>query len=226
MPHVASSASPRSTIDRRRLQLALAAAAILGPGARSAAFAQPAPALSADDQALVDKASAYLNGLGQMQGRFEQTDSKGAKSTGAFYLNRPNRARLDYDPPSRLLIVCDGAEVLIYDRRLDSFENYPLSATPLSLFLADPVRFSQDAVVESVDRAAGAFTITVRDDRHRPQGRIILTFSEDPIQLLQWSLVDAKGQKTTVAVTEFHPVSGLDPGLFVLRNPHLPPPPM
>jgi outer membrane lipoprotein-sorting protein len=211
----------------RQLLLATAFAMVFAVAAPSSgpARAQPAPAapISAEDQALVDRAVAYLEGLDQMQGRFAQIDSKGQASAGAFYLDRPNRARLEYESPSSLLIVCDGSQVLVHDKRLNTFENYPLDATPLSLFLAAKVRF-EPGMVEAVERQPGGFAITIRDDRHTPQGRITLTFADAPMTLKQWSIVDSKDQRTTVSLTELKPASGLDPGLFVLRDTRLPPP--
>ena len=207
----------------RRLLFAAAIAASLAGAAPLAAQPSPAAPISAEDQALVDKAVAYLEGLDQMRGRFAQIDSKGQASAGVFYLDRPNRARLEYDPPSSLLIVCDGSQVLVHDKRLNTFENYPLDATPLSLFLAEKVRF-EPGMVEAVEREPGGFAITIRDDRHTPQGRITLTFADAPMTLKQWSIVDSKGQRTTVSLTELQPATGLDPGLFVLRDTRLPPP--
>jgi len=207
----------------RRLLFAAAFAASLASAAPLAAQPSPAAPISAEDQALADKAVAYLEGLDQMQGRFAQIDPKGQASAGVFYLDRPNRARLEYDPPSSLLIVCDGSQVLVHDKRLNTFENYPLDATPLSLFLAAKVRF-EPGMVEAVERQPGGFAITIRDDRHTPQGRITLTFADAPMTLKQWSIVDPKGQRTTVSLTELKPASGLDPGLFVLRDTRLPPP--
>ena len=207
----------------RRLLFAAAIAASLAGAAPLAAQPSPAAPISAEDQALVDRAVAYLEGLDQMRGRFAQIDSKGQASAGVFYLDRPNRARLEYDPPSSLLIVCDGSQVLLHDKRLNTFENYPLDATPLSLFLAEKVRF-EPGMVEAVEREPGGFAITIRDDRHTPQGRITLTFADAPMTLKQWSIVDSKDQRTTVSLTELQPATGLDPGLFVLRDTRLPPP--
>ena len=107
-----------------KLALALiACAAVLGPVA--AADAQPAKgrtaaatALSAEDKALVDKAAAYLQNLAAAKGEFIQTDGRGRTLRGTFYLQRPGKARFEYAPPSGLLIVSDGSNVNVHDRRL------------------------------------------------------------------------------------------------------------
>ena len=124
------------TTTRRDLCLALAALPFAASTFAGSAWGQAAPALSADDKALVDKAVAYLQGLSEAKGRFTQTDPRGAVSTGELFLKRPGKARFAYDPPSGLLVVSDGGAVAIQDNRLKTFDSYPLGATPLSLFLA------------------------------------------------------------------------------------------
>src|SRR5947199_9803015 len=112
-------------ITRRHVAGLLAVAAVCAPfGARAA----PPPALSAADQALVDKAVAYLQGLSEARGRFTQTDGRGAPTTGELFLKRPGKARFAYDPPSGLLVVSDGGRVIVQDKRLDTFTPYPLGA--------------------------------------------------------------------------------------------------
>jgi outer membrane lipoprotein-sorting protein len=207
-----------------RLLAVIAGALLLGGGAGAApAPAAPAPAsLSADDQALVDKAAAYLSGLSEMKGRFVQTDSRGNVTQGALYLARPGKARFAYDPPSGQLVVSDGYNVSILDPRLKTFDRYPLGATPLALFLAKDVRTDRGVEIMRVDRFVDGFAVTARDARHPRAGQVTLTFSQGPTRLKQWSLIDAQGQTTSIKITSLEPAVGLDPGLFVLRDPRPP----
>ena len=204
----------------RRLVLAagLILAGALAGGAMAAPAAAPPP-LSADDKALVDRAATYLGGFDEMKGRFVQTDGRGAVSQGLLYLKRPGRARFAYDPPSSQLVVSDGFNVSIVDPRLKTFDRYPLGATPLSLFLARDVRLDRGVEVTRVDRFGDGFALTARDARHRDAGSVTLTFADGPIRLREWSLTDAQGQVTRVKITTLEPASGLDPALFVLRDP-------
>jgi outer membrane lipoprotein-sorting protein len=203
--------------------LACAAAAPLATLMAPAALAAPAtPALSAEDQALVGKASAYLQGLNQAEGRFVQTDARGGVARGAFYLSRPGRIRFQYEPPSGLLVVADGRRVNIWDARLKSFTAYPLGLTPLHVFLAKEVRLDKGAHIERVDRTADGFSITARDAGRPRDGAITLAFAGTPLRLKEWTVVDAKGQRTRIELTDLHPASGLNPKLFVLDNPTRP----
>ena len=203
------------TLTRRSLGLCLAVL----PFASAAFAAAPAPALAAGDQALVERAVAYLQGLSEARGRFVQTDARGATSQGALYLKRPGKARFAYDPPSGLLVVSDGGTVSVSDARLKTFDAYPLMATPLSLFLARTIRLDKGVQVVRVARAADGFSITARDGRRQTAGQITLSFADTPLALAGWSVTDAQGRATRIELSGLAAVSGLDPGLFVLKDP-------
>jgi outer membrane lipoprotein-sorting protein len=205
-------------MHRRTLLLALASAAAFAALPAFARSPPPAP-LSDEDKALVDKAAAYLDGLGQEKGRFTQTDPRGTVSTGVLYLNRPGKARFEYEGPAQRLVVSDGHTVVVYDGRLKTFNRYPLGSTPLALFLQRHVRLDQKVVVDRVDRVAGGFQIVAHDGRHESQGHITLSFSDGPVELKEWSIIDGRGGRTSVRLSDLEAVSGLDPGLFQLQNP-------
>jgi outer membrane lipoprotein-sorting protein len=202
----------RLLIDRRRLTLALCAAGLAGP-----ALAQER--LSAEDQALVQRAVAYLEGLTEAKGRFVQTDSRGQTSTGTLFLKRPGKARFAYDPPSGLLVVSNGSTVNIADSRLKSFDSYPLGMTPLSLFLARNIRLDRGVQVTGVTRTPGGFVIIARDGRKKTAGQLALAFAEAPLRLTGWTVTDAQGRDTRVRLVGLAPASGLDSDLFVLKDP-------
>src|SRR5471032_2712527 len=146
----------------RRILIAalIAVVASAGPLAAAAAPAPPLP-LTPEDRVLIDEASTYLDGLGKMHGHFLQTDARGTVSQGELFLDRPGKARFDYQPPADLLVVSDGHNVLVYDRRLKTFDRYPLGVTPLALFLQRHVQLDQKVVVTRIERFAGGFTLTL-----------------------------------------------------------------
>lgn len=208
-----------TTTPTRRLILAAAgfglAAAVTG---QALAAQPPAAKLSAEDQALVDKATAYIQALGSAKGRFVQTDARGTQTQGDFYLQRPGKARFAYDGPNGLLVVSNGSAVNIFDPRLKTFESYPLSRTPLVLLLAREVRLDRGVTITGVRKLSDGFTITAVDAKRQTLGRIALDFSNAPA-LIGWTVTDVKGGETRVRLVDFEKTSGLAPKLFVLTDP-------
>jgi len=195
-----------------------AAFAALGLAATLVIATPPEPAraaaLSADDQALVDQAGIYLDGLTSVRGRFEQTDARGQTSGGTLYLRRPGLARFAYDPPASLLVVSDGRTVTVTDPRLKTTNRYPLSFTPLSLILSKHAGLEHGVTVTRVSHLGDGFAITAHAAGHRGAGQVILSFRTDPIRLAGWTLTDAEGQTTEVRLTTLAAAPGLDSSLF------------
>lgn len=203
----------------RRILIAAGLAAALA----SPAFAQqgaPVPAkLTAEQQGLLDKATAYIQNLGSAKGRFVQTDPRGTVTQGTLMLQRPGKARFAYDPPAGLLVVSNGKSVNIFDSRLKTFQSYPLSKTPLNLLLAREVRLDRGVVITDVRPLADGFTIVAQDARRQALGRITIDFSNSPIGLMGWTITDIKGGQTRVRLSDFGPMSGFDQKLFELSDP-------
>lgn len=205
-------------MTHRRFFLAAGLAAAIA----SPALAQTAPVpakLTAQQQALLDKATAYIQGLSSAKGRFVQTDARGTQTQGTFYLQRPGKARFAYDPPAGLLVVSNGNNVNIFDSRLKTYESYPLSKTPLNLLLAREVRLDRGVVITDVRPLADGFTIVAQDAKRQALGKISLDFSNGPIALMGWTVTDIKGGQIRVRLADFAETGGLDPKLFVLTDP-------
>ncbi|MBV9993979.1 MAG: outer-membrane lipoprotein carrier protein LolA [Caulobacteraceae bacterium] len=171
--------------------------------------------LTPADQALVDQAVGYLEGLGDAKGRFRQTDWRGGVTEGTIYVARPGRARFEYDPPAGLVIVSDGKTVTVANGRLKTNRRYPLDSTPLGLFLAKQIRLDRGVRLTGVQRRReGGFSITARDGRGRAQGEITLDFDEAPLRLSGWAITDPQHRTTTVQLADFARVGSLSPDLF------------
>ena len=148
-----------------------------------------------------------------------QTDGQGRTTQGTFYLKRPGRARFEYDAPSGMVVVADGAAVTVADSRLMTFNRYPLGSTPLSLFLARNIRLDKSVAITGVDHVPGGFVILARDGARKTPGQLALAFSEQPMQLTSWSVTDAQGRTTRVRLIGLQRTSGLDKALFTPHDP-------
>jgi outer membrane lipoprotein-sorting protein len=183
-----------------------------------ASLAQAEP-LTPADSALVQRATAYLQHLTTAQGRFTQTNPRGQTATGTFVIQRPGKARFDYDPPSGLTIASDGHRVAVLDRRLKTIQASPLGLTPLSLFLAKDIRLDRGVDVAKVTRTPGGFIVVASDAHKKAQGQIALDFTGNPIALTGWTITDAGGGATRVRLTDFARSPPREASFFVLQDP-------
>jgi outer membrane lipoprotein-sorting protein len=192
--------------------------------ALSAAEAQAQPeddsGLSPDDAHTVSRVINYLQALSSARARFTQTDARGTETTGVFYLQRPGRARFDYDAPSGLVIATDGHDVAVVDRRLKTIQTYPLNLTPLAFFLAENIRLDRGVKVSRVTHEAGGFTIVAEDAQKKTRGSLALNFSEAPLTLTGWTLVDGRGSRIRVRLSDFAYAAPKDADFFTLVDPH------
>jgi outer membrane lipoprotein-sorting protein len=199
--------------NRRWILLAMASL-----WAAPAAKASPGD-LSAEDMASVEAARSYLRGLSSAMGRFVQTDPRGATTTGTFYLQRPGKARWEYDPPSALVMTSNGFRVEVANRKLKTIEAYPLGATPLGLLLSRDIRIDKGVEVGGVIRRDGGFSIMARDSGKHRAGQIALDFTDQPIALAGWTITTPQGGDTRVRLVGFAPAGRFPASLFELGDP-------
>ena len=203
---------------RRLLQIlvvAVAAAALTGAG-------QPPPPraieFSEADRADLDKVSTYLNGIRSLEGGFVQIGPNGELDQGRFYLVKPGKLRFEYQPPSPLLIVCDGRTFAVFNKKLKTVDRYPLSATPLDLLLGDKVDLKRNDAVVRVRRQPGTLVVEARTSKNRNKANIAITLSYPALELRQWTVIDDQGLPTTVALRNLEPGTSPSDSLFVLRD--------
>jgi outer membrane lipoprotein-sorting protein len=157
----------------------------------------------------------YLQGLRSARGRFRQTNPNGSTQTGTFYLAKPGRIRFEYDSPKGAMVIADGSWVGVFDPKSNrNPTRYPLDKTPLGLLLRDRLSLREPGLVLGATRDAQGVDITVVDPRAPNEGRMVMSFAEDPVGLRQWEITTKAGQRTRVVLTEMTTGVSLDPSLF------------
>ncbi len=172
---------------------------IAAPHAQAAPPPANGPLANAAD---VQTAIHYLENLGTVGGRFEQTDAHGRVESGRFLLQRPNKARFDYDPPADLSVIADGHKAFIVNARLRQLQSAPLSMTPLGLFLARRIHLDKGAQVTAVRERPGGFEVTAEATRSPTRGSITLDFARAPLRLGGWTITTGAGGAVKVRILE------------------------
>lgn len=158
---------------------------------------------------ILRKAEKHLQGIESMTARFMQVSSTGARAEGALALQRPGRMRLEYDPPTHVLVVADGRFLIYVDEKLNQVSHLPLRSTPAGILLREDVSFDDPEItVSDVQRGGGVTEIEVHMTKDPAAGRMTLVFADEPFELRQWRVVDAQGIET--AVTLYDVRTGVD----------------
>lgn len=211
-----------NALTRRRAILSMAASGLGALALKATAQAATAPARKLDpaDQADVTRVEAYLNGIQTLQSRFLQISGNGGTAEGSFYLSRPGRLRLDYDPPVPILLVTSGSFLVHYDKELKAVTYLPIDSTPAGLLVRERIELAGDVTVTGVNRGPGALRVSVVQTKDANAGKLTLTFSERPFALSNWEVVDAQGLQTRVTLVEPRMGVAIDPALFRFSDPN------
>jgi outer membrane lipoprotein-sorting protein len=198
----------------------LLAALALAAAIPAAGIAAPPRAvqLSAPDQADLQRVQDWLNGIKTMSARFTQyTD--GGTVDGVLYLKRPGNMRFEYDAPTPYMLLANGTWVIYYDKSVDQVTYLPISSTPAWFLLKEDIRLGGDVTVTGFERGQGVLRVTIVQTKEPDSGRVTLTFTDNPLELKQWTLIDAQGKRTTVTINDPRYGQPVDPKLFVFNDP-------
>ena len=176
-------------------------------------------------EAGASRAQAWLEGLDTLRARFEQIAADNSQTAGVLEIDRPGKARFDYDDPNPVLVVADGSTVAIADFDLETLDRAPIGATPLRFLLEENLDLAGSGAVVDAGRYDGRLYVTLEDPNEEVQGRLTLVFEDtqpdagpETMALAGWYTVDAMGGLTEVKLTEVETGVRISPRQFILDD--------
>ena len=207
------------SMNRRAVLAALFGSAAARLSTAAVVASPAAVALTPQDNADLQRIAAYLGGIRTMYAKFRQVAAGGGVATGQLWMARPGRMRFEYDPPSAILLLADMFYVYYVDKELVQMSKVGLKSTPAWLLLRDPITFT-DLIVTRFERGANTLRLTVVEKTEPDNGSLTMVFSDNPLALQQWSIVDQQRKTTTVSLYDERFGMALDPKLFVYQDPY------
>jgi len=201
-------------------RLVLAALILLAAPTTPVVPAARASAAGADEAETIARVERYLNGITTLRADFIQVADDGATAKGVLYIARPGRLRVQYAPPSKVVMVSDGAWLTYIDGAVGQVSQLPLDQTPAGILVAKDIRFGDAILVDGVEHAAQVTRVTLRRAESPGEGSITLTFTDQPFELRQWTVIDPQGFRTRITLYNLKKGVAIDPKLF-----DAPPPP-
>lgn len=202
----------------RTIRTLLLAGALLTPmtarGRASDATTPAAATLSPADRGWVQRVQQTLAGITTLKAHFLQIAPDGRTSQGTAWLDRPGRMRFEYAKPSPLLLVAGRGKLVFNDSELKQTTSLLLDKTPLGLLLRPDLTLSGDVTLTAFYHADGQLQLTLVRTASPGDGSLTLIFSDQPLALRSWSVIDAQGRQTRVDLDDIVLGTGLPQNLF------------
>jgi len=156
-----------------------------------------------------------LNSYKTVRARFIQVSSNGDYTEGMLHLSRPGRMRIEYDLPNPVIVIADGSSLIYVDRELEQVSAILLSLTPAAILLKDNFSLiSKDILITGFHRSPGILRMSIVKAEDPLSSKLTLIFSDKPLELRKWSVVDNLGITTTISLLGPEFGLKLDPKLF------------
>lgn len=180
------------------------------------------PAEVAAHAKTVHRLEDYLSTMTTIVSDFTQVAPDGSLTNGRFFLERPGKMRWQYNPPTPILMVSNGSELVYYDYELEQVSHIPLDSTLIGFLARDKITFSKDVGIIAFSEEAGVISVTLAQVDKPDEGQLALEFSDKPLTLRNMVVTDATQQVTTVSLNNARYGVKLDPELFIFRDPRKP----
>lgn len=169
----------------------------------------------ADDKKDIKAIETYLNSIKTLSADFVQIASNGEKAEGRIYIEKPNKIRMEYNPPSNILIVGNGDYIVYYDKELEQITNIDYEDIPAAMILANTVSLgSKDLKVTSFHKDPGMTRISLQYADAADLGPFTLVFSNNPFTLKQWKVITPQSLEVSLSLYDSVIDGKLDPSLF------------
>lgn len=150
---------------------------------------------------IVQKAESWFANVTSMRADFTQVASDGSTAEGKIVMRRPSRLKITYEGVPALNLITTPVWLHVDQPGERRVTSYPISETPLSLILAEPVSLRPPGYETIVtERAGGIMRIAINKDSGEGAGRLTLEFTASPFQLRRWIVEDVAGIKTSVTL--------------------------
>ncbi|MBS4772802.1 MAG: outer membrane lipoprotein carrier protein LolA [Proteobacteria bacterium] len=167
----------------------------------------------------IRKIEDYLNNIKSMEATFVQMASNGATAEGRLFIRKPNKIRMEYADPTNVLIVGDGDFIVYNDLDLDQVTHINYDDIPASLILANDIKIDGKKIkIADFYQDAGSTSITLDYADKGELGPITLVFSNNPMELKQWKIVDPQSVEVTVSLYDTKKDAALDDNIFKFKK--------
>ncbi|MGE0153853.1 MAG: outer membrane lipoprotein carrier protein LolA [Reyranellaceae bacterium] len=180
------------------------------------AQAQP---LNERDRADIARIEKYMNAITTLRAKFVQTEEDGRQLEGVLHLQRPGKLRFQFVPKGPYEIIADGTQLNYIGG--GALTQVSLDATPLSVLVAENIRFDDRLQITGIEREPGFIAVNLVQRKNPDGEKLQIVFSDKPLQLKRWAITYKSGRTVAVGLFDVETGVAIDPKTFVYSNPHI-----
>lgn len=175
--------------------------------------------VSAQSPENLSKIEKYLNNINSLQATFVQMASNGATAEGRLFIKKPNKIRMEYADPVNVLIVGDGNFIVYNDTELEQVTHIDYDDIPASLILGNDIKIDGKKIkVIDFYQDSGSTSITLDYADKGDLGPITLVFSNNPMELKQWKIIDPQSVEVAVSLYDTQKDISLEDKIFKFKE--------
>ncbi len=168
----------------------------------------------------------YLQDFRSLNAEFVQINNNGGVLSGRILINRPGKARIEYNEIP-MLMISDGKRFATINKELKSIAFYNLADIPVNLFLYKNFK-KKNIEISSTRDFENQLKIKIKN-KENSKGFVEIIFEKKPFIMKKWIIFQDDGQKKTQVLlnnlllnkkniaSEFN-IDREDPRPSVLRN--------
>lgn len=167
----------------------------------------------------IQKIENYLNSIKSIEATFVQMASNGSTAEGRLFIKKPNKIRMEYAEPTNVLIVGNGDKIVYNDLDLDQITHIDYDDIPASMILSDKIKIDGEKIkIIDFYQDTGSTSITLDYTNKGDVGPITLVFSNNPMELKQWKIVDPQSVEVSVSLYDAKKDGEIEDEVFKFKN--------
>jgi len=163
----------------------------------------------------LEKLTLYINNIKTLEANFEQINNDNSVSTGSLLIKKPGKLRMKYEEPNESVVLVSRGLVVIFDLKSNTPpQNFALENSPFRVLLFSDLSLEMVNMGVNYDSEESKTILTVKDLKNQNEGYIEMTFTDNPIVLEQWLLVNSMEEKIIVKLTNVSLGGNMSNSLF------------
>ena len=142
----------------------------------------------------------YLESFTYLSAKFIQINNNGDVLSGKILINRPGKARIEYNEIP-LLLISDGKKFVTINKKIKSITYYNLVDIPVNLLLYKNFK-KENIIISTSGESENQVKLKISDKKRTDQSYIEVIFEQKPFIMKKWTVFRDPLNKTEVLLND------------------------